>query len=140
MCGDVPRSVFQNPLILHSNLKTNTIMYLKYIRHKRQWGDLQRGTLYTVHLEPNEKGGYNEHLRLICDVYEICPGALLPMTLIYPVGMRRIDGRMRLVFGSVFCQSMLYLIEFGARERFFMELYCALHEHEEVRLEVAEND
>ncbi len=68
MCGDVPRSVFQNPLSLHSNLKTNTIMYLKYIRHKRQWGELQRGTLYTVHLEPNEKGGYNEHLRLICNV------------------------------------------------------------------------
>jgi hypothetical protein len=46
---------------------------------------------------------------------------------------------MRLVFGSVFRQSMLYLIEFSARETFFMQLYCALHEHEEVRLEVTES-
>lgn len=114
-------------------------MYLKYIRHKRYWGQLQRGTLYAVHFQPNEKGGYNEHLTIICDVYETCPGESLPTTLIYPVGMRRIDGRMRLVFGSYFRQSMLYLIEYRARETFFMQLYCALHEHEEVRLEVVES-
>lgn len=113
-------------------------MYLKYIRHKCLWGDLQRGTLYRVHFQPNETGGYNEHRTIICDVYETCPGELLPLTLIYPVRMRRIDGRMRLVFGCSFRHSMLHLIEFRAREAFFMELECALHEHEEVRLEVTD--
>ena len=113
-------------------------MYLKLIRHQRLWGELQRGTLYRVHFQPNEMGGYNEHLTIISDVYETCPGELLPMTLIYPVGMRRIDGRMRLVFGSVFRHSLLHLIEFRARDAFFMELTCALLEHEEVRLEVTE--
>ena len=128
----------QKPLIFAVDFENITIMYLKYIRHKCPWGQLQRGTLYTVHFEPNEKGGYNEHLNIISDVYEICPGELLPAALIYPVGMRRIDGRMRLVFGSYFRQSMLYLIEYPARERFFMELSCALHDHEDVRIEIAE--
>ena len=113
-------------------------MYLKYIRHKRLWGDLQRGTLYRVHFQPNEKGGYNEHRTIISDVYELCSYEPLPVTLIYPVGMRRIDGRYRLTFGSRFRCSTLHLIEFRARETFFMELYCALHEHEEVRIEVEE--
>ena len=113
-------------------------MYLKYIRHKRLWGDLQRGTLYAVHFQPNEKGGYNEHLTIICDVYETGLGELLPAALIYPVSMRRIEGRYRLRFGIPFRYSSLYLIDFRARDRFFMELYCALHDHEEVRIEVVE--
>jgi hypothetical protein len=113
-------------------------MYLRYIRHKRLWGDLQRGTLYAVHFQPNEKGGYNQTLTIISDVYEIGLGELLPATLIYPVGMRRIDGRDRLSFGIPFRCSMLHLIEYRARDRFFMELSCALHDHEEVRLEVTE--
>ena len=113
-------------------------MYLKLIRHKRLWGELQRGTLYAVHFQPNEKGGYNEHLTIICDVYETCLGETLPAMLIYPVSMRRIDGRYRLCFGINFRRSMLYLIEYRARDAFFMELYCALHDHEEVRLEVVD--
>ena len=113
-------------------------MYLKYIRHKRLSWQLQRGTLYAVHFQPNEKGGYNEHLIIICDVYETCPEELLPTALVYPVGMSRIYGRMRLVFGSFFRHSMLFLIDFRARDAFFMELHNALHEHEEVRLEVAD--
>ena len=112
-------------------------MYLKYIRHKCPWGQLQRGTLYAVHFEPNEKGGYNEHLNIISDVYEICPGELLPATLIYPVGMRRINGRMRLVFGSYFRQSMLYLIEYPARERLYADVMGAIHLQDEVRIEVS---
>ena len=111
-------------------------MYFKYIRHKCPWGQLQRGTLYRVHFQPNEMGGYNEHLTLISDVYETCPGDGLPLTIIYPVGVRKIDGRMRLTFGCFFRQAMLHLIDFHARETFFMELICALHEHEEVRIEV----
>ena len=113
-------------------------MYLKYIRHKRLWGDLQRGTLYAVHFEPNEKGGYNEHLIYISDVYEVASGERLPLTLIYPVRMVFIDGRYRLAFGIPTRYSMLHLIDYHARDRFFMELTIALHEHEEVRIEIAE--
>ena len=114
-------------------------MYLKLIRHKRYFGELQRGTLYRVHFQPNEKGGYNEHLTIISDVYETCSGKLLPLKLIYPVGVRKIDGRMRLTFGCPFRHAMLHLIDFHARETFFMEMLCALHEHQEVRLEVNES-
>ena len=138
MCGDVPRSVFQNPLILHSNLKTNTIMYLKYIRHKRQWGDLQRGTLYTVHLEPNEKGGYNEHRTLISDAYEVDSEVNYPPALIYEAEVRRTNGHMRLSFGRGNRQSLLHLIDRDAREQFFAELLDALRHHEDVRIEVAQ--
>ena len=113
-------------------------MYLKLIRHKRSWGQLQRGSLYAVHFQPNEKGGYNETLTIISDVYEVASGERLPLTLVYPVGMRRIDGRDRLSFGMPFRCSMLHLIEYRARIRFFMELSCALHDHEEVRIEVTE--
>lgn len=116
----------------------NEFMYLRYIRHKRLWGELQRGTLYRVHFQPNEMGGYNEHLTLISDVYETCFDDVPPLTLIYPVGFRCVNGRMRLVFGSMFRQAMLHLIEFRTRDPFFIELTCALHEHEEVRLEVTE--
>ena len=150
MYGDVIGGVFQNPLSLHSisekspkwymvnDKMVNEFMYLKYIRHKRPWGQLQRGTLYAVHFQPNEKGGYNETLTSISDVYEMTPGELLPQTLIYPVGVRMIDGRMRLVFGVHFRQSMLHLISREARERFFTELRYALYRHEEVRIEVTE--
>ena len=113
-------------------------MYLKLIRHKLPWGQWQRGSLYAVHFQPNEKGGYNQHLTLISDVYETCLDDVPPLTLIYPVGIRCVNGRMRLVFGCSFRHSMLHLIEFRAREAFFMELECALHEHEEVRLEVTD--
>ena len=113
-------------------------MYLKLIRHKRLWGEVQRGTLYAVHFQPNEKGGYNETLTRISDVYEIASNELLPLAFIYSASVVRIDGRLRLRFGIPFRRSMLHLIEFRARDAFFMELYCALHEHEEVRIEVVE--
>ena len=113
-------------------------MYLKYIRHKRFRGQLQRGTLYAVHFEPNEKGGYNEHLIYISDVYEVASGEQLPLMLIYPASVRRIDGRYRLSFGMPSRCSMLHLIDYHARDRFFRELICALHEHQEVRIEVTE--
>ena len=113
-------------------------MYLKYIRHKRLWGDLQRGTLYAVHFQPNEKGGYNETLIIISDVYEVASGEQLPLTLIYSVSVVFIDGRYRLAFGIPSRSSKLHLIDYHARDRFFIELTCALHDHEEVRIEIAE--
>ena len=113
-------------------------MYLKYIRNKRLWGQMQRGTLYCVHFQPNVRGRYKAILRPICDVYEVCLGTPLPLALIYPASAVQIDGRYRLTFGMPSRRSMLHLIDFYARERFFMELICALHDHEEVRIEVAE--
>jgi len=113
-------------------------MYLKYIRHKRLWGDLQRGTLYRVQFQPNVRGRYHEHLIPISDVYETALSESLPLTLIYPAGMVQKDGRMRLTFGVPFRQSMLYLIDYPAREAFFEELQYALHTHEEIRIEIAE--
>ena len=113
-------------------------MYLRFVRHNQLGGNISRGSLYTVHFEPNEKGGYNEHLIYISDVYEVASGESLPLTLIYPVRTVFIDGRYRLAFGIPSRYSMLHLIDYHARDRFFMELTIALHEHEEVRIEIAE--
>lgn len=111
-------------------------MYLKYIRHKRvfQKGQVQRGTLYRVHFQPNEKGGYNETRIVISDVYEIGSAP----ALIYPAGVRQKDGRLRVSFGLGMCISSLHLIDCAVRDTFFEELREALAQHEEVRIEVAD--
>ena len=70
-------------------------MYLKFIRHNQLGGNIHRGSLYTVHFEPNEKGGYNEHPTRISDAYEIASGAVYPLPLIYEAGIRRTNGHMR---------------------------------------------
>ena len=113
-------------------------MYFKLIRHKRLCGELQRGTLYAVHFQPNEKGGYNEHLTIISDVYEIACCKLLPLTFIYPASVVRIDGRLRLCFGVPFRRSLLHLIDVHVRDAFFTNVRYALYTHEEVRIEIAE--
>ena len=113
-------------------------MFLKLIRHKTPWGQLQRGTLYTVHFQPNEKGGYTETLTPISDVYEIAANALLPPELIYPVGVRKIDGRLRLSYGVDNRRSLVHLIDPTARFVFFTDVRYALQQGEEVRIEVAE--
>ena len=112
-------------------------MYLKLIRHKSPWGQLQRGTLYTVHFQPNEKGGYNETLTPISDVYEIASGEQLPLALIYPAGVRKIDGRLRLSFGFPNRQSLLHLIDPNARFAFFTDVRYALLQGEEVRISIS---
>lgn len=125
-------------------------MYLKLIRHRLPWGQWQRGTLYTVHFQPNEKGGYNEHLTLISDVYETAAPMLssvsthtkserLPPALIYPVGIRLVNGRQRLSFGRHHHRSMLHMIDMQVRERFFSELRLALLHRTDVRIEVVNN-
>ena len=113
-------------------------MYLKLIRHKRPNGQLHRGTLYRVHFQPNEKGGYNETLTAISDVYEIYGGDRLPAALIYPAGIRKIDGRLRLAFGCDFRQSLLHLMNANTRDAFFTNVRYALQQHEEVRIEIGE--
>ena len=112
-------------------------MFLKLIRHKTPWGQLQRGTLYTVHFQPNEKGGYTETLTPISDVYEIAANVLLPPELIYPVGVRKIDGRLRLSFGAGNRRSLLHLIDPVARFAFFTNVRYALQQGEELRLDIA---
>ena len=113
-------------------------MYLKFIRPIQPFGDICRGSLYTVHFQPNEIGGYNEHPKLICDAYEIASGSDYPSALIYEAGVRRTSGHMRLSFGRGNRQSLLHLIDRGARECFFSEILQALRNHEDVRIEVAE--
>ena len=113
-------------------------MYLKYIRHNQPGGELRRGALYSVHFQPNEKGGYNEHLTFISDAYEIASGGRFPLPLIYIAGVRRAQGRLRLSLGTGNRQSMLHLINRAARERLFEDVLDAIHQREEVRIEVSE--
>ena len=110
-------------------------MYLRYIRHKHPCGTIHRGTLYSVHFQPNEKGGYNETLTCISDAYELA--SVFPPALIYPVQIKSQDGRLRLVFGMDKRYSMLHLIDREARELFFAELRSALKQKTEVRIEIA---
>ncbi len=112
-------------------------MYLKYIRHNHSCGDICRGTLYSVHFQPNEKGGYNETLTPISDAYETSSCAP-PLPLIFPAGIRRVNGHARLFFGRGNRQSTLHLIDSCARDAFFIRLASALREREETLVEVAD--
>ena len=115
-------------------------MFLKFIRHRGAGSGLQRGTLYSVHFQPNEKGGYNEHLTSISDAYEIPYGNACPLPLIYPAGVVRINGFMRLTAGDRHRRAALHLISRDARERLCADVLRAIHLHEEVRIEVSEAD
>lgn len=113
-------------------------MYLKFIRHLQPCGELRRGTLYSVHFQPNEKGDYNEHLTPISDAYEIARGDSLPLPLIYPVGVTRINGFLRLTLGDGSCRSALHLIDISVREAFLEVLRHELGQLTEVRIEVVQ--
>ena len=110
-------------------------MYLKYIRHNQPCGDICRGTLYSVHFQPNEKGGYNETLTPISDAYETSSCAP-PLPLIFPAGIRRVNGHTCLFFGDANRHSLLHLIDCRARGSFFSLLLLALCNHEDVRIEI----
>ena len=122
-------------------------MYLKLIRDSFPCGEIHRGKLYSVHFEPNEMGDYNEHLTLISEVYECVTSERmkelknertdqLPLPLIYPVGMVRINGFLRLTLGDYHRRSMLHLINREARESFFAELRSLILARIDVRMEV----
>lgn len=122
-------------------------MYLKLIRDSFPCGEIHRGKLYSVHFEPNEMGDYNEHLTLISEVYECVTSERmkelknertdqLPLPLIYPVGMVRINGFLRLILGDYHRRSMLHLINRDARESFFAELRSLILARIDVRMEV----
>ena len=122
-------------------------MYLKYIRESFPCGEIHRGKLYSVHFEPNEMGDYNEHLTLISQVYECVTSERmkelknertdqLPLPLIFPVGVVRINGFLRLTLGDYHRRSMLHLINREARESFFAELRSLILARIDVRMEV----
>ena len=112
-------------------------MYLKFVRNIQPCGDVRRGTLYSVHFEPNEKGGYNEHLTFISDAYEIASGDIFPLPLIYSARVRRVNGHLRLSLGIGNRHSLLHLINRDARERLYADVRGATHQQDEVRIEVS---
>ena len=113
-------------------------MYLRFIRNNQPSGNFCRGALYSVHFQPNEKGGYNEHLQFISDAYEIASGEEFPLPLIYPIGVRRANNHLRLALGTGGRRSLLHLINRDARERLLEEVLGALREHRDCRIEVSE--
>ena len=113
-------------------------MFLKLIRNNQPSGNFRRGALYSVHFQPNEKGGYNEHLQFISNAYEIASGDEFPLPLIYPIGVRRANNHLRLALGTGGRRSLLHLINRDAREAFISSLLSSLRSHDDIRIEVCE--
>lgn len=111
-------------------------MYLKFIRNIQPCGEVRRGTLYSVHFQPNEMGDYNEQLTIISDAYEIPRNESFPLPLTYQADVVRINGYLRLTFGDYHRRSMLHLINREARESFFAELRSLILSRIDVRMEV----
>ena len=111
-------------------------MYLKFIRHQSPGEAVQQGTLYRVHFQPNEKGGYNETLFPISDVYEIPYGGGMPLPLIYPAGVVQIDGILHMTVGNGTHRSALFLLDRDVRDTFLPALRTALLQREDCRLEI----
>ena len=111
-------------------------MYLKFIRNIQPCGELRRGTLYSVHFQPNEKGGYNEYLTTISDAYEIPRNESFPVPLIYQADVVRINGYLRLSFGDPNRKSALHLIDIQAREEFIPQLQELIKQRIDTRIEV----
>lgn len=110
-------------------------MYLKFIRQHQPSGNFCRGKLYSVHFQPNEKGGYNEHMTFISDAYETVSGERFPLPLIFAMGVRRANGHLRLALGAGERRSLLHLIDRDARD-VFATLLFSIPRHEEIRIEV----
>lgn len=111
-------------------------MYLKFIRNTQPCGEVRRGTLYSVHFQPNEKGDYNEQLTIISDAYEIPRGETFPLPLIYQAEAVRINGYPRLTFGTPNRKSALHLIDLHARDAFFPALHHNLTLRVDIRIEI----
>ena len=111
-------------------------MYLKFIRHQSPGEAVLQGTLYRVHFQPNEKGGYNETLFPISDVYEKPYGDGMPLPLIYPVGVVQIDGILHMTVGNGTHRSALFLLDRDVRDTFLPALRTALLQREDCRLEI----
>ena len=111
-------------------------MYLKFIRNIQPCGEVRRGTLYSVHFQPNEMGDYNEQLTIISDAYEIPRNETFPLPLIYQAQVMRINGYLRLTFGDPNRKSALHLIDISARDAFLLTLRQDLATRADVRIEI----
>lgn len=111
-------------------------MYLKFVRNIQPCGEVRRGTLYSVHFQPNEMGDYNEQLTIISDAYEIPRNESFPLPLTYQADVVRINGYLRLTFGDPNRKSALHLIDISAREAFLPALRQDLAAHIDVRIEI----
>ena len=111
-------------------------MYLKFIRNIQPCGEVRRGTLYSVHFQPNEMGDYNEQLTIISDAYEIPRNESFPLPLIYQADVVRINGYLRLSFGDPNRKSALHLIDIQAREEFIPQLQELIKQRIDTRIEV----
>ena len=111
-------------------------MYLKFVRRDSVSGELRRGSLYSVHFQPNEMGGYTECLRYISDAYEIAYGEGFLLPLIYPVGIVQINGFSRMTTGLGTRRSVLHLIDIRAREEFLPKVLGELLAGEDIRIEI----
>ena len=124
-----------------TNTKTNRKqlnMYLKFVRNIQPCGEVRRGTLYSVHFQPNEMGDYNEQLTIISEAYEIPYGHGFPLPLIYPAGLVCIHGNLRLTLGDGERRSALLLIDSNARTTFIPELQELIKKRIDTRIEVCE--
>ena len=117
---------------------TESSMYLKFVRNNRPNGNFCRGALYSVHFQPNEKGGYNEHLHFISDAYEIASCDEFPLPLIYSFGVRRANNHLRLALGMGGRRSLLHLINRDARERLYEEVLGSIRERHDCRIEICD--
>lgn len=113
-------------------------MYLKFIRNIQPCGEIRRGTLYSVHFQPNEMGDYNEQLTIISDAYEIPRNESFPLPLTYQADVVCINGYVRLTFGDPNRKSALHLIDPHAREEFVPHLRVLLNQRTDVRIEVVD--
>ena len=111
-------------------------MYLKFVRNIQPCGEVRRGTLYSVHFQPNEKGDYNEELTIISDAYEIPRNETFPLPLIYQAQVMRINGYLRLTFGDSNRKSALHLIDIQAREELIPSLRTQPHAQIDIRIEI----
>ena len=111
-------------------------MYLKFVRNIQPCGEVRRGTLYSVHFQPNEMGDYNEELTIISDAYEIPRGDAFPLPFIYGVEVVRLNGYLRLMFGASYRKAALHLIDTQTREEFIPELRALLQERINIRIEI----
>ena len=111
-------------------------MYLKFVRNIQPCGEVRRGTLYSVHLQPHEMGDYNEQLTILSDAYESPRNETFPLPLIYKAELVRINGYMRLTYGVPKRKAALHLIDLSSRDAFLPALRHDLTMHVDVRIEI----
>ena len=113
-------------------------MYLKFIRYYPLTQNSCRGTLYIVHYQPNEKGGYTERLTRVCSAHEnVIHQSCTPLPLIFPVGIVRNNDHVRLTYGRGRRRAALYLAPCFALEQFLIQLQDDLNNHIDCLIDIS---